>query len=275
MRILVCMLVVTALLMAPKIWLDSRQDHAVPRLPSAAYRNASPGRIVYDDQTGTVLVDGTALPLSDIAIRRSISKRPPNTQSYIVIWDWLGIKEVTASARGLDGKHYIANSFLVGFKPFHTDKIWVPLYTIAMRKHYVKDDQSYAGLQDIWQNSRQGFYQRRGDCEDHAIVLADWLIELGVDARVVLGTHKGEEHAWVVAIIDDKEYLLEATSKRRSTTWASMPLAKLALGYRPKFQFNREYFWSLSEEGHESVHIGEYRGELWNRKSRFVSSKNI
>ena len=69
-------------------------------------------------------------------------------------------------------------------------------------------------MREIWQNSRQAYLHTRGDCEDHAIILADWLIALGHDARVVLGNHRGGGHAWVVLFQDGREMILEATSKK-------------------------------------------------------------
>ena len=58
-----------------------------------------------------------------------------------------------------------------------------PLYTLAQRKRYQLDAKQYAGRSEVWQTSRQAFFYPRGDCEDHAIALADWLIEMGEDAR--------------------------------------------------------------------------------------------
>jgi hypothetical protein len=83
-----------------------------------------------------------------------------------------------------------------------------------------------------------------------------------------MGTHKGEGHAWVVAVVDDKEYLLEATSKRRQSSWSAMPLAELAEGYEVEFQFNRNFFWSRKDQ----TATRKYRGEHWIKKSQFVRS---
>lgn len=219
-----------------------------------------------DSQRGVVRVQGSSQPLTETFIQQSVAKRSPEQSAYVSIWHWQGIREATASARGLDSEHHFANSYLVGFKPFKTRQLWVPLYTLAIRKEYQYDHLQYAGLADIWQTSRQAYYQKRGDCEDHAILLADWLIELGVDARVAMGTHNGEGHAWVVAIDGDKEYLLEATSKRRETSWQALPLAELAEGYDVEFQFNRHFFWARKD----SRPTRKYRGSHWIKKSQFI-----
>ncbi|MGL6162030.1 transglutaminase domain-containing protein [Microbulbifer sp.] len=227
-----------------------------------------PGEAEYskDSQRGVVRVQGSSRPLTEKFVQQSVAKRSPEQSAYVSIWHWQGIREAAASARGLDSEHHFANSYLVGFKPFKTKQLWVPLYTLAMRKEYQYDHLQYAGLADIWQTSRQAYYQKRGDCEDHAILLADWLIELGVDARVAMGTHNGEGHAWVVAIVGNKEYLLEATSKRRETSWQAMPLAELAEGYDVEFQFNRYFFWAKKD----SRPTRKYRGSHWIKKSQFI-----
>ncbi|WP_444911721.1 transglutaminase domain-containing protein [Microbulbifer sp. EKSA008] len=221
---------------------------------------------IVDSQQGVVRVVGTRYPLEEKTIQQVVDKRSLEESAHVSVWNWQGIEAATASARGLDQQHHFANSYLVGFKPFKTQQLWVPLYTLAMNKEYQYDHLQYAGLSDIWQTSRQAYYQKRGDCEDHAILLADWLIELGVDARVALGTHKGQGHAWVVAILNDQEYLLEATSKRRQTSWQAMPLAALAEGYDAEFQFNRHFFWAKKNP----TPTRQYRGNHWVKKSQFI-----
>lgn len=221
-----------------------------------------------DRQYGVVRVQGSSRPLPEETIQQIVARRSLEQSAYVSVWNWQGIEQVTASARGLDQKHHFANSYLVGFRPFKTRQLWVPLYTLAIRKEYQYDHLQYAGLADIWQTSRQAFYQKRGDCEDHAILLADWLIELGVDARVVLGTHNGQGHAWVVAVVDDREYLLEATSKRRLSSWQALPLAALAEGYEAEFQFNRNFFWARKD----ATPTRKYRGSHWIKKSQFIRS---
>lgn len=263
-------------LAAPEIALqlssgDSDQALQPPQPDDAQSRQlavGSPADYRRDRQQGVVRVQGSSQPLTEEHVQQVVAKRSVEQSAYMSIWSWQGIRDATASARGLDSKHHFANSYLVGFRPFKTHQLWVPLYTLAMRKEYQYDYQQYAGLADIWQTSRQAYYQKRGDCEDHAILLADWLISLGVDARVALGTYKGEGHAWVVAIVDDQEYLLEATSKRRISSWQALPLAGLVDGYDVEFQFNRNFFWAKKD----TTPTRKYRGSQWIRKSQFIHS---
>ncbi|BBM01592.1 transglutaminase domain-containing protein [Microbulbifer sp. GL-2] len=270
------LLIVSVLLMLPEVLRNTIQiqseDNSVEKALGSTNRGYGAGNtnanLEQDRQYGVVRVSGTSHPLAEETIQRVVAKRSLEESAHVSIWNWQGLEAVTASARGLDQQHHFANSYLVGFKPFKTRQLWVPLYTLAMNKEYQYDHQQYAGLSDIWQTSRQAYYQKRGDCEDHAILLADWLIELGVDARVALGTHNGQGHAWVVAIVDGREYLLEATSKRRQTSWQAMPLAALAEGYEVEFQFNRNFFWAKKS----TASTRKYRGSHWIKKSQFVRS---
>lgn len=59
---------------------------------------------------------------------------------------------------------------------------------------------------DVWQTSQGAFLKGKGDCEDHAVILADPLIDIGLDARVVLGDYRGRGHAWKITSIYHSHY---------------------------------------------------------------------
>ena len=183
----------------------------------------------------------------------------------MLLWDLEQDLPMTATAVGVDRRHHFVNAYLEGFQPFPTKELWVPLYTIANKLTYQRDHVQYAGLQDVWQGSRQAFYNTRGDCEDHALILADWLISMGYDARVVLGTARREGHAWVVVFHEGREFLLEATSKRKKMDWSLYPLAGLQTYYQPEYMFNRTFFWT--NQG--SAFTTRYSGSRWLRQSRY------
>lgn len=170
---------------------------------------------------------------------------------------------VTTIAPGLDRRHHFANAYLVGYVPFAQVETWVPLAALAQRKRYQFDHEQYPGAPELWQTSREAFFHPRGDCEDHAIALADWLIGLGHDARVVIGTMRdGGGHAWVVLLDGPRTYLLEATEKRPGR---ALPLASQLPDYRPEAMFNRDGYW---------VNVGstlttDYRGAHWQHRSAF------
>jgi len=257
--------VIIALLLAPQIYksvkfqndLDSKADLAVDKLKADFDRP--------NEQNGYVHVAGATLPFTEKKLQQLLKNHQQKLQ-YLFTWQWQGFNKVTASAPGLDRKHHFVNSYLVGFKPFDTEHIWVPLYTLAVRKRYQYDHVQYSSYNEVWQNSRQAFYYTRGDCEDHALILADWLIALGHDARVVVGTYSGQGHAWVILFKDGREYLLEATSKRKQRSFNAYKLAALQTEYQPVYQFNREKFWFNMGNKYTT----RYSGDNWKYKSKFV-----
>lgn len=189
--------------------------------------------------------------------------------SYLLQWEDSLKNVISLTALGMDWKHHFANSFLVGIRPFAVENKWLPLYTISKIKTYELDNVQHK-VPEMWQNSAQAYMLPRGDCEDHAIILADWLISEGVDARVVGGKYKTSGHAWVVAIMNDQEFILEATSKRVGKSWNHYPLASLAQHYSPTFMFNRTQFWV-----NENTQITDkYRGIHWKQTSTFIKSKS-
>lgn len=181
------------------------------------------------------------------------------------VYSLFGADSVMASAMGEDLQHYMVHSYLEGYAPFATDSVWEPWYSLANRKIYTLDQDLYGGNRDVWQTSRQAYRRTRGDCEDHAIALADWLIEMGEDARVVIGRHEDAGHAWVVLFKGGKEYLLEATRKSIRREMTSYPLARLETRYRPKFMFNRDSFWANTG----SSLTTQYASDAWVEKSHY------
>lgn len=185
-------------------------------------------------------------------------------------WKSGGGPVMAATALGADGEHHFVNAYLVGYAPFEAEDPWVPLYAMALRLKYQMDSKRYAGIPDVWQTSQEAFFSALGDCEDHALLLADWLIEMGYDARVAVGQHRSQGHAWVVVFGKSDVYLLEATSKRKVKNWKNYPLARMVPDYYGVVMFNREHFW---------VHTGrlptpDYRSPAWVQTSRFFSSRN-
>jgi hypothetical protein len=67
---------------------------------------------------------------------------------------------------------------------------------------------------DYWQHPRTFEQLRRGDCEDFALWAWRKLVELGVDADLVIGrrvppTSENSRHAWIIFRRDGDEYLFE------------------------------------------------------------------
>lgn len=170
-------------------------------------------------------------------------------------------RDVALVAPGLDGRHHFAPAYLVGYVPYPQVEAWVPLATLARRKRYRFDHESHGG-EEVWQTSREAFHLQEGDCEDHAIALADWLIGLGHEARVAVGTWRGGGHAWVVLFEGGRTYVLESTHKRPTR---AMPLAATRTDYHPTAMFDREHYWVNTGPALTT----DYGSPAWERRSRF------
>jgi hypothetical protein len=211
-----------------------------------------------------ILEDGEKLTEKQIQLHFR-NRSTEEMSAGVSFWSHNTNAHVTASAFGTDNLHHFLNHYLIGYAPFKTAHIWIPHYTISMRLKYQLDVKQYWGLSEVWQNSKEAFFNTRGDCEDHAVVLADWLIEMGLDARVVLGTYEDKGHAWVVVLKGSKVFLLEATSKQKRKKWRHYPLAKFEHNYHPKCMFNRNYFWLNMG----SIYTTDYESGHWAKKSKF------
>lgn len=97
-------------------------------------------------------------------------------------------KEVFAYAKpATSNEMYFVNGYLNGFVPYEVENMWIILQYLQTRLKYQLDEIGYHDRKEVWQTAKESFVKLRGDCEDHAILLADWLIGLGYDARVVAG----------------------------------------------------------------------------------------
>lgn len=266
--ILPALAVLIAVLTGPHLYGNWRINKTLQQKTDASIEKLHTTGRTTRNRAGHVEVKGVLRAFRTRDLRRIIRNQKLSAD-LIFIWNWGGQNNVTVSAMGIDRRHYFANSYLLGYQPFEAERIWVPLYTLAMRKKYQYDDLQYSGLKDVWQNSKQAFLHTRGDCEDHAIILADWLISMGVDARVVMGTFREEGHAWVVYFVDGKAYLLEATSKKRVRRMGAIPPASLMTAYHPTHQFNRDKFWVNTGTRFTT----RYNGPQWKLTSRFVAQK--
>lgn len=260
------LLLLVAVLTGPQIYTNWQTDKAIKQKIAASVHKIDTDGRVGKTRPGHLEVSGVMRVFTEKHLHRMM-KSVSQPGRWMYLWNWGGVKQAAASALGIDRKHHFTNSYLVGYQPFEAKRVWVPLLTLSMRKRYEYDHLQYGGLQEVWQTSRQAYYYTRGDCEDHALALADWLIEMGYDARVVLGNHNDQGHAWVVFILDGKTYLLEATSKRRLRSMGAIPVAAVMYNYHPQQQFNRDSFWVNTG----SQFTTKYTGAHWELKSRFVA----
>jgi hypothetical protein len=208
---------------------------------------------------GITLVEGGFVYEDELV--NEVARMPPDQRNG-TLYVRIGQTHLTPLAPDLKGNLHFVNGYLVGYVPDATVAPWVPLYTLASRKTYQTDLDQYR-FEERWQNSYEALHNERGDCEDHALALADWLIGLGLDARVVLGKAKGEGHAWVVVNDGDRSFLLEATDKQRIRRWA-YPLAQLHPEYVASDMFNRQDWWK-----NLGSPAGDYQSPRWQRLSRY------
>ena len=131
--------------------------------------------------------------------------------------------------------------FLRGFYPARIENPLEAWRQVLTQIQYVKDETHY-GRAEVWQLAQQTYRLQRGDCEDTAILLADWLAATGHQARVVLGEQSGVGHAWVVLRTDSRHYILETTGG--IAVYRKRPLlSATATGYLPRIQFDRTGIW--------------------------------
>lgn len=254
------MFLVAVALLALQAWLAGPRGGA-PGLPDAPWPAADglDQDFAAPARTRRIHVDGGAL-LDEAAVDQALRAGGHGGRWAAFTWQFGG-RDVALVAPGLDARHHFAQAYLVGYLPHPGVEAWVPLATLARRKRYRFDHESHGGA-EVWQTSRQAWHLPEGDCEDHAIALADWLIGLGLDARVAVGTWRGGGHAWVVLFEGGRTYLLEATHKRPSR---AMPLAATMTDYRPTAMFDRERYWVNTGPAQTT----DYAGPAWQVRSRF------
>ncbi|MEM0896418.1 MAG: transglutaminase-like domain-containing protein [Verrucomicrobiota bacterium] len=179
-------------------------------------------------------------------------------------------------AMRVDGSYARVNDLLRAFEPptaYEMDRV-VPDEVIdiwaAVGRHcnYVKDKYTPDGQEDAWQTSRETVQFGNGDCEDTSILLCDWLLSRGIEARVAVGEHReAGGHAWVVARIDGKEHILETTTA--SAGRHRLPeLQSVAKDYYPNFLFDHDGIYFRRRQG--------WTSEYWSAKEwrRVVHDRN-
>jgi len=145
------------------------------------------------------------------------------------------------------GKFHRPSRYCEEFNPKPLDspsKIWL---RALMRVAYEVDQERYGRL-DVWQRAGQTWDLRRGDCEDSALLIADWLRANGFDAKVVIGVAEGEGHAWVVLHADGQDYLLEGTGGEAAYHRVP-PRASALPDYFPEAQFDPSGMWYRKDKG--------------------------
>lgn len=236
--------------------------------PPARNKNELAPQAIAGPRAGDVQILSSFSVVKHASIRRALMRFEP--ASRVVVFSLKPTNVITfVAAPGLGARLDVLNAFLLARVPYTVSQAWMPLYAVAEHMRYQLDHVQFPGREEVWLTPTQAWSRARGDCEDHALLLADWLIDLGFDARVVLGRHRKDGHAWVVVFKDGKEYLLEATLKQKLKRWSAYPLAHMLPEYHPEMMFNREFIW---------VNAGSdltvsYSGPLWRQATRFLPTE--
>jgi hypothetical protein len=147
-------------------------------------------------------------------------------------------------AADTDGQFRRASDYFEGFKlpnaPVLAEKPSVSRMVSVWAEVLQHCDYEYdrVGLNkgEAWKMPSQTWKDARGDCEDTSLLLADALISAGIDARVAVGwnIHIGQ-HAWCVARVDGRQYILESTQRLKPGTLPSpIPVANGANEFQPE-----------------------------------------
>ena len=158
-------------------------------------------------------------------------------------------------AADIVGNYHRATHYLQGYGPpneigatakTRSEEIYAIWSEVVQRCRYSKDLSGSGGRKDSWQVPPDTYSLRNGDCEDTALLLADWLIARGFNARVVIGEANGKgEHAWCVAKLNGKQYLLETTLEKIP---ARLPETQQASAhYRPRYAFDRHSIYFIKK----------------------------
>lgn len=141
--------------------------------------------------------------------------------------------------------------FPSGEKTSNQDGAWAAIATawtvLGRSVRYRSDAKVHFGQSEAWQPSFITWLLKTGDCEDTAILLADWLRSAPCTARAVAGDHLGSGHAWVVCWDKSSQFLIESTApgpSRRVPPYASL----LGAMYAPRLQFDARTVWFRNPE---------------------------
>ena len=134
-------------LIGPQLYTEWNQDRQIKIKIESSLETLDITQNQSTEQSGYVKVIGVNKHLTEEALHTILTKQNKNHESNTYNWQWYGVPHATVSAQGLDRIHHFANSYLVGFTPFETKYIWVPLYTLTVRKHYEFDHVQYSGFQ--------------------------------------------------------------------------------------------------------------------------------
>lgn len=179
---------------------------------------------------------------SQAKLEESVTEKSKNGS----LWKQDG-KLFAASEPADDGRIYFVQAYLSGIKPFEATppQVWQYVY----KNFSLQSDLEQFGMEEVYQTSSQTFHRKAGDAEDFSIFVADWLQQLGYDARVVQGTREDKAHTWVILVEDGIEYLIDTVENPE----LKVTLPVVGKSYRASLAFNSELLWEASDTGWREV----------------------
>ncbi len=166
-------------------------------------------------------------------------------------------KKYDLLAVSMKGDYRRVNDYLLGFEPqvllpetkTRRDELYAVWNSVLEHCRYQKDFAGAFGQRDSWQTPVETHRYANGDCEDTSILLADWLISRGFDARVALGrTDRYDGHAWCVVELDGEQYILETTDTTPDPRTPPL-VGNIGRHYHPEFLFDREAIYFRRNKG--------------------------
>ena len=139
--------------------------------------------------------------------------------------------------------------------------------------HYVSDRTLFQ-QPDFWQHPVTFEHLKRGDCEDYALWAWRKLLELGVDARFVVGSWRSKTdaewgvHAWVEYTSDGEPFHLEPIRHDRDRM--TQPLAAVRELYAPHYSVDK----SFQPRVHAGLILYHRRVEIARRAARSAAKRS-
>jgi len=132
---------------------------------------------------------------------------------------------------------------------------------------------------DFWQHPRTFEHLRRGDCEDYALWAWRKLLEIGIDADLVIGRRvppgtENSRHAWIVFRGGEGEFVFEPVACRDRSV-AVRPLAAARAEYIPEFGVDRNrqrFFFAGYAFFLQNPHLGRAQGPASDRRRGVLSA---
>lgn len=148
-----------------------------------------------------------------------------------------------------------ANQFFTGIRSEATsddsrtmEQLMAIWKDVARKCRYQYDAKRISGG-DSWESPIDTYRVGSGDCEDTSLLLVDMLIGHGFDARVALGRHDREGHAWAVVNLEGEQYILESTWEHVDRLSSPPSMNDVGLEYQPEYLFDREAIYFKNQSG--------------------------